>query len=148
MSGNVDPGDIFAGGGIPYVDAEMKAELARNKTPLGIIDATPKATNQFGDDETSFIVRGKSLDGDFKLALSHNEVRERQAKAVLDRIAAGATSVGPVYLVQVKTRSNKTAWALDAEPGDGNVEATASDGGSDFGGGAAAAAAGDDGIPY
>ena len=138
---NVAPGDIFAGGGIPYVDAEMKAELARNKTPLGIVDATPRERNQFGDEDTVFVVRSKALgDDDHKLALSHTDARERQAKAVLDRIAAGATSIGPVYLRQEQFKSGKTGWVLDAEPGDGKVEATA-----DF---APAATSGDDGIPF
>jgi len=142
MSGKVEgAGDIFSGGGIPYVDAKMKAELCANRTPLGIVDATPCARNQFGDDEVSFIVRSKVLEGDHKLALSHNEVRERQAKAVLDRLAAGASSIGPVFLVQVETKSGQTAWALDSEPGDGNVKATDS-------GDAPADAGDDDGIPY
>ena len=137
--GNVGAGDIFAGGGIPYVNAEAKAELARNKTPLGITAATPKDTNQFGDAETSFIVVSKALDGEHKLALSHNEVRERQAKAVCELIAGGASSVGPVYLVQVTTKAGKTAWALDTEPGNGEVKATEAD---------APAADDTDGIPF
>ena len=133
MSGNVAPGDIFAGGGLPFVNAEMKAELARTKTPLGIVGADPKATNQFGDEETAFIIRTKGED--YKLTLSHNDVRERQAKAICSLLAGGAESVGPVYLVQVTTKSGQKAWALANEPGDGTVEAQA-------------AATSDDGIPF
>jgi hypothetical protein len=124
MAGNESPGDIFSGGGVPYIDAAQKNELASNQTPLGIVNATPKEGNQFGDDDTVFYVKGKALDGEHKLALSFTEARERQAKAVLDRLAAGATSIGPVYLSWEAFKGGKSGWVLQAEPGQGQDAAS------------------------
>lgn len=146
---NEAPGDIFAGGGLPFVNAETKAALATLKVPFGITGASPKSVNQFGDDETGFEITvstkaakaagNADLAGEWKITLSHNEVRERQAKAVLDRLASGASSIGPVYLCQVQTKSGKTAWSIATEPMDGPAVASAAP---------AADADDDDGIPY
>ena len=108
------PGDIFSGSGDPFMDAAKKAELANARTPLGVVGVSIKSTNQFGDDETRFIVQARGER--YTLCLSHNDVRERQATAIAQLLAAGHDAVGPVYLVQVTTKGGKTAWALDDQP--------------------------------
>jgi hypothetical protein len=128
---NVAPGDIFTGGGLPFVDAALKKTLARNQVPVAIIGAIPTAKNQFGDQETAFEIRvsvkaakaagDPELAGDYKLTLPYTDTRADQAGKVLAALAAGADSIGPVYLSQAKSRAGNTYWALGGEAGDGTV---------------------------
>jgi hypothetical protein len=124
---NTGAGDIFSGGGLMFVNAAMKQALADGGVPFALVGASGKGRNQFGDDETSFVIRvsakaavaagDEALEGDFKLSLSHNEVRERQANDVVAALAApGVTSIGPVFLAQVTTKSGKSAWVITNEP--------------------------------
>jgi hypothetical protein len=145
MAGNESGEAIFSGGGIPYVDAATKDKLATEQAKLAVVGAVAIERNQFGDDDTVFFVKSKALeDGEHKLALSATEARQRQAKACLDRFAAGASSIGPLYLSWESFKGGKSGWVLQAEPGVGQGDdkptaGVASDGGADLG---------DDGIPY
>lgn len=144
------PGDIFTGGGLPYLKSEGKERIWKQGLPLAIVKAVPKADNQFGDTETRFIVTGKALNGEeHVLALSHNEVRERQAEQVADLLARGSSAVGPVYLVKVKSKAGKVAWALapDAQDPSG-WDAMENPSGKPAASASTASDNGDDDIPF
>jgi N-acetylmuramic acid 6-phosphate (MurNAc-6-P) etherase len=153
--GNVAPGGIFDGGGLPFVMAPMKKALAENGVPFGIVGAEPCTPGYAGRDETVFTIvvsaaaakAAKSEDveaGEYRLTLAHTAVRERQANDVLVALGTpGTSSIGPVYLSQVPTKSGNNAWSIASEPSDEPVT-NIGDGGGD----AADGSPSDDGIPY
>lgn len=109
------PEGIFSGGGDEYMKEELRIKLANERSPLGIVAATPYKVNQFKDAVTSFtLIYEKER---YVLELSHNEVRQRQAEAVVEKLSGmGVKVVGPVFLTQVQTKSGQVAWALDDQP--------------------------------
>ena len=149
--GNVDPGSILDGGGSDFMNAAIKAELCAAGAPLAVTGASPNSSNKFGD-FVGFEVRvGNSYapraGEEFLIALSWNEVRERQAKAFLGLLSdANVTSVGPVFLGQVETKSGQVAWVLQKAPYVGAVVEQEGDGGSTAA--ATAAVPADDDIPF
>jgi hypothetical protein len=123
--GNVDPGSILDGGGADFMSAAIKYELCAAGAPLAVIGASPKGSNKYGD-FVGFTVKvgggGERRGEEFLIALSWNEVRERQAKAFLGLLSdANVTSVGPVYLSQIETKSGQVAWILQKVPHEGAV---------------------------
>jgi hypothetical protein len=146
-------GEIFSGGGQPFVNSAMKTQIANAGVPFGITGARARVENQFGDFDTRFeiVISAKAakaagdaaLEGEWLLALSHTDVREDQAEKVLAYLVT-QPQYGPAYLTQFTSKKGNTGWQISDAPGDSPVQAMPASGeGTPFEGGAA-----DDGIPY
>jgi hypothetical protein len=143
--------EIFSGGGDPFVDADMRAALADNGVPFGIVGASAKVTGGEYGDETVFVIElsAKAVadvadvePGTYRLTLKHTDVRERQANDVIAALGVpGNDKIGPLYLSQGTTKRGNPVWEIGTEPATEPVAQRAASSSSD-------GAASDDGIPY
>lgn len=126
----IPPDDTFEVGNLaPFVTPEQKHELAGKKIPFAVVNAKPKKLSQFKAQngqpqfETLFYLTGRFFDGEVHvLSMGHNEIRERQAQAVLDRLVGSpGAQIGPLYLQQIHTKGGQRAWVISSEAGDGTV---------------------------
>lgn len=153
---NVAPGNILEGGGADFMGKELKAELCVAGAPLAVVGASMKSSNKYGDFCGFTIVvggQGPHRGEQYLIALKHNDVRERQAKAFLGLLSdANVTSVGPVFLSQIETKGGNVAWILQNSPHEGPLLNMGDGDGASDSGDATASPTGvsvaDDDIPF
>lgn len=113
-----------AGIGGNYADAKMRHEWADSRTPLYMLGAKRQPEHAFGD-RVVFAVHSDidvALEDAYLVPLSvtnndggANAGRIELARAITEA-TRGGHAVGPLYLVEIRTRGGQTAWDFAETP--------------------------------